>query len=389
MWDVYSGTSMAAPQVAGLAARIASERPAWSPAAIKSAIMTTTRPIAAGATPFAGGAGQIDPARATDPGLVYDAPAARGGSVRAFVRDPASFSVGSLVGRAVLVRNVTSVGSAPETYTASVSGLPGLAARVTPASLTLRPGETARFRVAVTAQRGARYGDYVAGALTWTGSAGHVVRSPIVARAEVVAPPAELRGFGSAGSLTVRAEAGVTGTLHARVVGPVGATPSRVRLQPGVFDPRDPAASASTAVRTFRVPTGSLAARFETDLAVGGDLDVYVYRDDRRVAAATSPDAHESITLRRPQSGRYTVYVTAPRLGPTATVTGRFSGWVLGRADSSAIRGGLALSPAPVRVTGAEPVSLELRWSGLEPSQRWLGAIRYADSGELTYITVN
>ncbi|KAI8476457.1 MAG: peptidase S8/S53 domain-containing protein [Monoraphidium minutum] len=73
-----SGTSMASPHVAGLAALIASRRPSWSPAAIKSALMTTAglttnrgRPIPG--TPFDFGAGQAAAAAALDPGLVYDA----------------------------------------------------------------------------------------------------------------------------------------------------------------------------------------------------------------------------------------------------------------------------------------------------------------------------
>ena len=69
---------------------VAGEHPDWSPAAIKSAIVTTARPIASGAGAFAAGAGAIDPSRAGDPGLVYDAGPDAGGPTRRPCRSPRS-----------------------------------------------------------------------------------------------------------------------------------------------------------------------------------------------------------------------------------------------------------------------------------------------------------
>jgi subtilisin family serine protease len=83
-FNIVSGTSMSCPHVSGLAAFLKAGHPEWSPAAIKSALMTTAYPkyksgetiqdIATGkpSTPFDYGAGHVDPVAALDPGLVYD-----------------------------------------------------------------------------------------------------------------------------------------------------------------------------------------------------------------------------------------------------------------------------------------------------------------------------
>ncbi|GAV78317.1 Peptidase_S8 domain-containing protein/Inhibitor_I9 domain-containing protein, partial [Cephalotus follicularis] len=75
-YSILSGTSMACPHAAGVAAYIKSVHPHWSPAAIKSAIMTTARPMSSTRNPqaeFAYGSGHINPVEAINPGLVYEA----------------------------------------------------------------------------------------------------------------------------------------------------------------------------------------------------------------------------------------------------------------------------------------------------------------------------
>ncbi|RDY10976.1 hypothetical protein CR513_04423, partial [Mucuna pruriens] len=74
-YNVISGTSMACPHASAAAAYIKSFHPSWSPAMIKSALMTTATPMSRDLNPeaeFAYGAGLIDPVKATNPGLVYD-----------------------------------------------------------------------------------------------------------------------------------------------------------------------------------------------------------------------------------------------------------------------------------------------------------------------------
>ncbi|KAH9611707.1 hypothetical protein KSS87_013005 [Heliosperma pusillum] len=83
-FNILSGTSMSCPHVSGVAALIKARHPNWSPAIIKSALMTTAyihnnaqmllTDAATGfaSSPYDHGAGHINPVRALDPGLVYD-----------------------------------------------------------------------------------------------------------------------------------------------------------------------------------------------------------------------------------------------------------------------------------------------------------------------------
>ncbi|KAL6911587.1 hypothetical protein ACP4OV_000392 [Aristida adscensionis] len=222
-YNIFSGTSMSCPHVSGVAAVLRQARPDWSPAAVKSAIMTTAyvldntgrpmRDMSTGTafTPFVHGAGHVDPNRALDPGLVYDAGAddyiaflcalgytsrqiavfTRGGpgadcSTRTgFAGDlnyPA-FSVAfvSDMHEVTLRRVVRNVGSnATATYAASVSCPAGVRVTVQPRKLVFSATRRAlEYEITFVPRGEANVTErYAFGSIVWSDGE-HKVRSPI------------------------------------------------------------------------------------------------------------------------------------------------------------------------------------------------------------------
>jgi subtilisin family serine protease len=190
-----SGTSMAAPHIARSGALLLGKNPQWSPAAVKSAIMTTAYDLvnADGAEVhdvFAQGAGEVDPSKFASPGLVYDAGIAdwmgflQGQGIDLGVAPVAakdvnvpSVALGALAGSQTVKRTVTAVKGG--TYSAAVD-VPGIKATVSPAEVTLKEGESATFTITF-ATAGAPLNAYATASLTWT-SSDNSVRSPVAVR---------------------------------------------------------------------------------------------------------------------------------------------------------------------------------------------------------------
>ncbi len=167
-FDLYSGTSMSSPHVAGLGALMKDLHPGWSPMAIKSALMTTAYDVLDGPNTnplviFRQGAGHVQPNSAADPGLVFNSgwndwiaficatqPQGLTGTCNALWNagysknasdfNGASIAIGDLAGIETVSRTVTNVGSAAATYTASFTGMDGFNVVVSPSSLTLAKG---------------------------------------------------------------------------------------------------------------------------------------------------------------------------------------------------------------------------------------------------------
>ncbi|KAK9156553.1 hypothetical protein Scep_003127 [Stephania cephalantha] len=206
---IKSGTSMACPHVAGIAAVLKSLHRNWSPSMIKSALMTTatmsnnlgkpfTNSTYNPASPLEVGAGEVSPLRAINPGLVYETtpqdyvyflcyygykskvirsvagpkstcPKNSSEDLISDINYP-SISIRSLqVRRSVRTvrRTVTNVGPANATYTVNVNSPAGLDVEVRPEKLVFDETTTkASFEVSFSSNGAAK--GYNFGSLTWS-----------------------------------------------------------------------------------------------------------------------------------------------------------------------------------------------------------------------------
>ncbi|XBI81007.1 hypothetical protein VPH35_090012 [Triticum aestivum] len=212
-YNIISGTSMACPHVAGVAALIKKRHGDWTPAMIRSALMTTAGPldkngrdivdsgsaVGAAATPMEAGAGLVLPRLAMDPGLVYDA-GTQDYQMRQFVPGLSkcartipggvanlnypSFVVvfdGSTRVR-TLTRTVTKVSAQPERYNVTVAAPDGVKVTVTPTTLEFkRVNEKRSYTVQFSSEAGAKVrpaGTWDFGHIAWENRK-HRVRSPV------------------------------------------------------------------------------------------------------------------------------------------------------------------------------------------------------------------
>ncbi|MFW6097250.1 MAG: S8 family serine peptidase [Chloroflexota bacterium] len=181
-----SGTSMAAPHVAGAAALVLQEHPGWTPGQIKSALMSTSQYMdiynadGSPAQPLDIGAGRLDLTNAFDPGVILD---------------PPSLSFGQMVTGTsdTIAVQVTSVATETETYDLSTlytgdsftqtTSLPGFT--INTGSIELDPGETETISVTFDSTTGMGIGDNQ-GYIILEGDNGHHAHMPAWAR---VTPP--------------------------------------------------------------------------------------------------------------------------------------------------------------------------------------------------------
>ncbi|KAM7253973.1 hypothetical protein ACFE04_031655 [Oxalis oulophora] len=220
-FKLESGTSMACPHVSGIVALLKAIHPTWSPAAIKSALVTTASTtddhhqhiVAEGAPykqadPFDYGGGHVDPNNAMDPGLIYDIT-----DISDYVRflcsmgynnsaislmtktktkcrkstkfllnlNLPSISIPELKNTLTVTRTVTNVGPKNSCYTSRFQAPAGTLVRIEPSVLLFNSSvKKLKFKVMFSSRLRVQ-GRYSFGNLIWEDGI-HVVRIPLVVR---------------------------------------------------------------------------------------------------------------------------------------------------------------------------------------------------------------
>ena len=388
-FDLYSGTSMSSPHVAGLGALLTEAHPDWSPAAMRSALATTADAVSRSSltAPFGAGSGHVRPNLSTDPGLVYDAGFADylsflkgqrliGNNVPAIdasdLNQP-SIAIGDLAGAQTVTRTVTNVASTAATYTAALVLPAGFTGSVSPSSFTIAPGAKQTYTVSFT-RTDAPFNTFRFGSLTWSDGT-HSVRSPIALRPVQIAAPAELSGTGTSGAFDYTVKPGYTGTLTAAAAGLVPATTTAGTVPD---DPTDEFVKDGPGQVKFDVaiPAGTTYARwnlFDAHTDGDDDLDLYVYRGATLVGASGGGTSAEQVSLVNPPADTYSVYVHGWQTdGPDAQFT--LFGWALGSTATS-----LTASPASQPATTGQPAPMSAAWTGLTAGTKYLGSVTYGD----------
>lgn len=398
-YDFESGTSMAAPHIAGLAAIYLAKHPTWSPMAVKSALMTTATDTknndgTTNTDPFAQGAGEVNPSAMLNPALVYDAGAddwlsyleglgydtgTGAPAVSVSNYNQASIAAGALVSSVTVTRRVTAV--TPGVYQAKAS-VPGFNVTVSPSILVMSStGQTKQFKVTMT-RTTAPLNTYATGFLTWRG-ANTSVRSPIAVQPLAVRAPSSVDlTAGPTGSTSWKVTSGISGAF------PIGAF--------GVTAGHQQAATVTaTTSKQFpvTVPAGTKFARFATKVANDNgaqDIDLYLYAvvngTPTLVAQSAAGTADEMVDLVAPAAGNYIALVSGYQdAAGTSSTPFQFRDYEVGTTGNT---GTFTVSPANSTTTGGQTLTVTAAVGGVSAATAYLGWAQYVD-GSGTLVQVN
>ncbi|MCJ8296561.1 MAG: S8 family serine peptidase [Colwellia sp.] len=390
------GTSMSSPHIAGLAALFKESNSSWTPAQIKSALMTTARQNltkedgSTPADPYDFGSGHADPVSALDPGLLFDTNLADylaflcGQDKEAFVSgydtscaeltgngfttdasqlNLPSIAIAELLETETIFRTVSNATPIGSSYTVTVEAPEGFDVSVqtfdangdeTEASTLDVAGENgkASFAVTVSATDVTETNAWKFGAITWTDNVGHSVRLPLAIKAVAavnIEVPEQVSGQMKRGRYRFPVKmlyTGQTSTDYTGLVAPFGAAGNVTADADGTYAFNED----GLGFHAFTVPEGTKVARFSLRdglvAADGANLDMHMYHcvkwSCNAVTTATETDSNEDIILTNPLAADngavgdvYIIFVHGQNLNGAADTDYTMLGWIADKAERS------------------------------------------------------
>ena len=380
-----SGTSMSSPHIAGMAALLKQEHPNWTPAQIKSALMTTARQNltkqedeGVAADPFDFGAGHAVPATARAPGLTYNATyddylgflCGLGEDetvldestftceqvAESISTDPSqlnypSIAIGELDGTETIYRSVTDVSGIDSAYTYAVESPAGIDVTVAlldsddGTSLDVAANGTASYSVTFDVTEATVFNEWAFGAIIFTGEDGTEVRSPIAVFPvpEIsINVPESISATLNRGRTTFPVEmlySGTTSLDHAGLVAPFGIGARTVgQDEDGDFEFLE----ASTDAYGLNLPAAKVmrfSLRDELVSVEGADVDLYVHYLTVggwvQVGASFNSGSNEDIILVDQPAGTYAISTLGWDLQGEASAQYEVLHWVADQAEST------------------------------------------------------
>ena len=421
-FEFLSGTSMAAPHVAGAATLVSQAHPTWTSFEVKSALMLTANATmlkedgATASTPHDRGAGRINADLAVLSGLLLDesyanfiaADPARSGD--AATLNLASLNENECAVTCVFTRKIKSSLGVTTTWTATAGVSVPLGVTVSPTSFTLAPGASQTLVVTASVSA-APLNTYIFGSLLLSEQNDRAPDAalPIAVRltASTLPPAVTLAARTITGSVDLNLRAIPITDLTVLTYGLVKLTPEALQLaQDPTSDDVNDGEVGGIYTKTLTLPAGTTRYRVQLTKSTAPDLDLIIYTnsdgngvldDDETICSSATSAADEFCDI---QSIDKVNGLSAPL--PIVVLVQNYEG---SRPDEPAFKDSFLLYSGlvgqvnagnltvtgPATVAGGTPFALKLAWNltGAKEGDIYIGVVNLGSSSAPAPVPAN
>jgi subtilisin family serine protease len=401
------GTSQSTPIVAGLGAKYLQANPFALPSEVKSAMMTTARPIASRTSSanegvLAEGAGEIASDDMMSPGLLYlDYPAAwrdyAAGSSRGKGKElnlPA-ISIGDLAGIETVKRTVTAL--KPGTWNVETPAIPGYKTRIYPETLNFNESSQSLDYYVEFTRTSAETDVFYQGDIVWSDGGPISVRIPVAIRSkddyeitlgegkDSFGPEHHLvRASGEAGRTESRVTSGKGGNVHPTTSGFVAGHSKTGELKVGKSHSRMVSIKSGTEYVFLDLSSTDSESRLGLSFYTSTPEGV----PKKKVIAATVAAAEQQLVTEAPVPGNYVIKVTNMGTSPTPFSLNWYAKVGVEKTGKSMIGKAVVRTGDPI-LKPNQSTLMTFDWQDLPNKGLYVAQVRYGYFDSYTYILVD